>query len=125
MLHHVTREIRPSKLDECLRFYGLLGFEPVAAPDGIAGRAAWLERANTQIHLMFAHDARAERGHLAVVVERYDATVAALEAAGHRVEPRRPHWGSPRAYVRDPAGHLVEVMAFTPGSTAAQAQSSS
>ena len=39
----------------------------------------------------------------------------ALRDAGHDVEPRAEHWGSPRAYVRDPAGNLVELMAFPPG----------
>jgi hypothetical protein len=50
-----------------------------------------------------------------VVVDRYPETVEALSAAGHEVEPRTAHWGSPRAYVRDPAGYLVELMAWAPG----------
>ena len=37
-----------------------------------------------------------------------------LRAAGHAPEPRREHWGSPRACVRDPEGHRVELMAFAP-----------
>jgi catechol 2,3-dioxygenase-like lactoylglutathione lyase family enzyme len=49
-----------------------------------------------------------------VVVDDYDATLTALRAAGHDVEPRAEHWGSPRSYVRDPAGNLVELMAFPP-----------
>ena len=49
------------------------------------------------------------------MVADYAATVEGLEAAGHRVEPRRAHWGSPRSYVRDPAGYLVELMAWPPG----------
>lgn len=53
-------------------------------------------------------------GHIALVVEQYDAVVNALEAAGASVEPRSEYWGSPRAYVRDPAGHLVELMEFAP-----------
>ena len=31
-----------------------------------------------------------------------------------RARPAREHWGSPRCFVRDPAGHVVEVMAFRP-----------
>ena len=68
---------------------------------------------------MFVDEAAvAERrpsGHIGVVVADYAATVEGLEAAGHRVEPRRAHWGSPRSYVRDPAGYLVELMAWPPG----------
>jgi catechol 2,3-dioxygenase-like lactoylglutathione lyase family enzyme len=115
MIQHVTREILPSELDACVVFYGLVGFHPVPVPPGIAGRAVWLEHAGTQIHLAPAADASPQRGHVAIVVERYDATVEELRSRGHEVEPRREHWGAPRAYVRDPAGNLVELMAAAPG----------
>lgn len=114
MIQHVAREIHAAELESCLGFYAILGFAPVPVPEGIAGRAVWLERAGTQVHLLFAADANPEHGHIAVVVDDYQATLGSLRAAGHDVEPRREHWGSPRAYVRDPAGHLVEVMAFAP-----------
>jgi len=114
MIQHVAREITATDLEPCLNFYAILGFSHVPVPDGIAGRAAWLERDGTQIHLLLADDAQPERGHVAVVVENYDDTLRALTDAGHTVEPRRRHWGSPRAFVRDPAGHQVEVMAFAP-----------
>jgi catechol 2,3-dioxygenase-like lactoylglutathione lyase family enzyme len=119
MIQHVTREIRESELESCSSFYRQLGFEPVPAPGGIAGRAVWLEHVGTQIHLMFVDEAvagaRRPSGHVGVVVADYAVTVARLEAAGHHVEPRRAHWGSPRSYVRDPAGYLVELMAWPPG----------
>jgi catechol 2,3-dioxygenase-like lactoylglutathione lyase family enzyme len=119
MIQHVTRQIRPSALDPCVDFYAHLGFEVVPAPPGIAGRATWLERARgectTQIHLMPAADAQPERGHIGIVVDDYEATVAQLRDAGHEVAPRREHWGSPRSYARDPAGNLVELMAWAPG----------
>ena len=118
MIQHVTREILPSELDRATTFYALLGFEPVPVPAGIAGRAMWLERSGTQIHLMFVDEhAAAQRrssGHVGVVVEDYPGTLRRLEAAGHEVEPRREHWGSPRCYVRDPAGYLVELIAWPP-----------
>jgi catechol 2,3-dioxygenase-like lactoylglutathione lyase family enzyme len=115
MIQHVTREIGPSKLEDCVQFYGILGFEPVPEPAGVAGRAVWLERAGTQIHLMFAADPLPEGGHIGVVVQDYPATIERLRAAGYELDHRREHWGSPRAFVRDPAGHLVELMAFGPG----------
>jgi catechol 2,3-dioxygenase-like lactoylglutathione lyase family enzyme len=117
MIHHVNRQIPPSTLDQCVRFYGLLGFKPVPAPEAVAGRAVWLEAAATQVHLMPAADAQPDRGHVAVVVSDYEAVLAELRTAGHEVEPRRKHWGSPRAFVHDPAGHLVELMAFPPPSS--------
>jgi catechol 2,3-dioxygenase-like lactoylglutathione lyase family enzyme len=116
MIQHVAREITPAQLESCLAFYGLLGFEQVPVPDSLASRAAWLERGGTQVHLLFAQDAEPGRGHVAVVVDDYEATLDRLRAAGHEVDPRRAHWDSPRAYVHDPAGHLVELMAFAPRS---------
>jgi catechol 2,3-dioxygenase-like lactoylglutathione lyase family enzyme len=115
MLQHVTREIPPATVDACVRFYGILGFAPVEPPPGIKGRAVWVERAGTQVHLMPRDDASPQSGHVGIVLEHYEATLRRLRDQGHDVEPRREHWGSPRAYVRDPAGNLVEVMAWPPG----------
>jgi len=116
MIQHVARPITAAEVESCLRFYAILGFTQVPVPDGIAGRALWLELAGTQVHLLLDDEAQPERGHIAVVLDDYEATLRALTEAGHDVEPRRQHWGSPRAYVHDPAGHLVEVMAFAPRS---------
>jgi catechol 2,3-dioxygenase-like lactoylglutathione lyase family enzyme len=118
MIHHVTNEIPPSFLDPCVAFYGILGFQQVAVPDAVAGRAVWLESRGAgaqQIHLMPVADAKPAGGHFALVCPDYEATVNALGDAGYPVEPRREHWGSPRSYVRDPAGNLIELMAWPPG----------
>jgi catechol 2,3-dioxygenase-like lactoylglutathione lyase family enzyme len=118
MIHHVTRVVPPARLEACVEFYMLLGFEPVEPPAGIAGRALWLQsRASgprTQVHLMPREGARAELGHLAVVCSEYEETLRRLRDAAHDVEPRREHWGSPRSYAQDPAGNIVELMAFPP-----------
>jgi len=114
MIHHLTREIHAVQLDRCVRFYGLLGFAQVPAPPGIAGRAVWLEHRGTQIHLMPTEDAGPQSGHVGVVLDRYDEIVTQLRDEGFEVEPRREHWGAPRSYVRDPAGNLVELMAWPP-----------
>jgi catechol 2,3-dioxygenase-like lactoylglutathione lyase family enzyme len=115
MIHHVTREVTPQQLDLCEQFYRVLGFHPAQVPTGIAGRARWLERGATQIHLMPRDDAQVQSGHIGIIVEAYDATIEQLRRHGHEIDSRTAHWGSPRAYVRDPAGHLVELMAFAPG----------
>jgi glyoxylase I family protein len=119
LIHHVTRVINPADLDACTAFYGILGFRPVAAPEGIAGRAVWLDAGSQQIHLMFGDGASPEAGHFALVCPDYEATVRALREAGYDVEPRREHWGAPRAYAHDPAGNLVELMAWPPGAAPA------
>ncbi len=115
MIHHVTRETPPSRLDACIAFYSILGFAPVAVPEGIEGRAVWLEsEVGQQIHLMPKPDARPASGHVAIVCPDYDSTLQALRDAGHEVQARREHWGSPRCYVHDPAGNLVELMLSPP-----------
>ncbi len=119
MIHHVTLEVPPASLQHCIDFYACFGFEPVPAPDGIAGRAVWLQTAGRcpgqQVHLMPVADALPSTGHFAIVCPDYQDILERLRAAGHEVEPRRRHWGSRRAFVRDPAGHLVELMAWAPG----------
>ena len=115
MIHHVALETRDDDLGACVAFFALLGFARVDPPPSLRARATWLERDGRQIHLMRADDpVVAPRGHVAVVADDYDATIARLRDAGHEVEPREEHWGAPRAFVRDPAGHVVEVMAFAP-----------
>lgn len=115
LIQHVAVETRREDADACAAFFHLLGFHSVEPPPTLRERALWLKRGPTQVHVMF-RDAPVvpPAGHLAVVVDDYEATLHALRAAGHPVEPRAEHWGSPRAFVHDPAGHVVEVMAFPP-----------
>ena len=115
MIQHVSLETRREDAEACASFFHLLGFADVEPPASLRERARWVQRGPTQVHLLYASDPDVPpHGHIAVVVEEYEDTVAALRRAGHEVEPRAEHWGSPRAYVRDPAGHLVELMAFPP-----------
>ena len=116
VIHHVALEVAPAQERACIAFYSLLGFREVDPPGSLADRAAWLEREDTQIHLLRTDEPAAlPQGHAAVVVPRYEQTLQELQAAGHEPEPRSAHWGSPRAFVHDPAGNRVELMEFPPG----------
>jgi catechol 2,3-dioxygenase-like lactoylglutathione lyase family enzyme len=115
VLQHVAHETREEDVEAVLAFWSLLGFEPVAPPPSLAGRAHWVQRGATQIHLLLTRDPVVPpAGHTAVVAADYDAALEALRAAGHPVEPRPEHWGAPRAFVTDPSGHVVEVMSAPP-----------
>lgn len=115
MLQHVANETRREDVDAVVAFWELLGFARVEEPAGLRDRAIWVERAGTQIHLLLTDDPVVPpSGHAAVVAEDYDATLAALRAAGHPVAPGRQHWGVPRALATDPSGHRVEVMSASP-----------
>jgi catechol 2,3-dioxygenase-like lactoylglutathione lyase family enzyme len=115
VIQHVALETRREDGEEAAAFWRLLGFDPVAPPETLKDRAAWLQRDGTQIHLLW-HDepTAAPEGHVAVVLDDYDGTLERLRAAGHPVDPRTEHWGAPRAFVRSPGGHRVEVMAAPP-----------
>ncbi len=117
MIQHVALEIRTQDAEACVAFWAVLGFEQVVAPGALAQRSTWVQAGPTQIHLLYADEpAVPPEGHVAVVVADHDATLAALRDAGFDPQPRTRYWGSPRAFVRSPAGHRVEVMAFAPGS---------
>ena len=115
MLQHVSIEVAPSRLRECVAFYERLGFHEVEPPGSLAEVSTWVERRGTQVHLLHSDEPVVPpEGHFAVVVDDYEATFAALREAGFEPEPRTQHWGAARAFVRDPAGHRVELMAAPP-----------
>ncbi|MDX6594918.1 MAG: hypothetical protein QOI72_300 [Solirubrobacterales bacterium] len=118
MLQHVGIELQPADLDRAVEFFTLLGFEQVEPPPALAAGFTWLEREGTQIHLMHEpHPTVPERGHLAVVVPDFEATLARLHERGFDARPGRQHWGAPRAHTVAPGGHRVELMAAPPSPT--------
>lgn len=115
MLHHVGIEIRERDVERAVELFELLGFEQVAPPPALAAGFTWVQREGTQVHLMHEEaPVVPSRAHLAVVVEDFDATVAALREHGFEPIPGRPHWGYARAKVAAPGGHWVELMAAPP-----------
>jgi catechol 2,3-dioxygenase-like lactoylglutathione lyase family enzyme len=115
MIQHVAIEIREADAAAYTGFWALLGFERVQPPEALAKRAVWVQRGETQVHLLFAEDPVVPTsGHIAVVAADYEATLQQLRAAGFEPDPRTEYWGSPRCFVRSPSGHRVEVMAFGP-----------
>jgi len=115
VLQHVSLEVPPERVGDCVEFWTLLGFRRVDPPSTLADRATWVERSGTQIHLMHIEAPVVPRqGHAAVVAEDYEEAIARLRHSGFDPEARRQHWGAPRSFVRDPVGHRVEVMAAPP-----------
>jgi catechol 2,3-dioxygenase-like lactoylglutathione lyase family enzyme len=115
MLQHVALETRPADVDAVAAFWELLGFARTEEPPTLRGLAVWLERGASQIHLLLTDEPVVPpAGHAAVVVDDYPATIAALRARGVAAEPRTEHWGVPRTFVTDPAGHRIELMAAPP-----------
>ncbi len=116
-LQHVSLEVAEADADAEEAFWALLGFAPLAVPEGLGDRARWVGRDGTQIHLLLTDAPVAPpQGHAAVVVADFTAAEAALRDGGFPVDPRSEHWGAARAFTRSPAGHRVELMAAPPPS---------
>jgi hypothetical protein len=114
MLHHVGIEVAPAEIEAAAGFFELLGFARVEPPETLR-EFTWLERGGTQVHLMPKEEPTVPSpGHLAVVVDDFEAMVARVRDAGFEVEPKREHWGEPRALAIAPGGHRVELMAAPP-----------
>jgi hypothetical protein len=115
-IQHVALETRRADVGPCIAFYGLLGFTEVPVPDErLKTEARFLQGGPTQIHLLFSDDPVVPRaGHHAIVLDDYAGTLERLRQAGFEPQDREQYWGSPRAKLTDPAGHLVELMEFPP-----------
>ena len=115
MLQHVTLEVQPERVRECVAFWGLLGFAEMVAPPTLRDRFTWVEREGTQIHLVPLADAVAmNQGHVAVLAPDYEAALRALAESGFELREGSNAWDAPRTFVRDPAGNLIEVMSKPP-----------
>jgi hypothetical protein len=114
VLHHVGIEVAPADVEAAVGFFELVGFARVEPPETLR-EFTWLEREGTQVHLMPVEEPTVPSpGHLAVVVDDFDATVSRLRERGSEVAPKREHWGEPRALAIAPGGHRVELMAAPP-----------
>ena len=115
MLQHVTLEVRPDQVRDCVAFWELLGFSELEPPPLLRDRFTWVERNGTHIHLVpVAHPKVPTEGHTAVVAEDAEAAVATLRRNGFQPRPGTNAWDAPRWFVTDPAGHRVEVMSAPP-----------
>lgn len=96
-------------LDSALAFYALLGFDPIPRPDfGFAG--AWLKAGEAQIHLVVADDpAPHVFNHVALWVGDIDSSVDDLRGKGLRVSDPSSVGAGRQAFLKDPAGNLIEL----------------
>jgi hypothetical protein len=117
VLQHVTLEVPPDKVRDCVAFWELLGFIELEPPESLRGRFTWIGKDGTHIHLM-PLDAPAipAQGHTAIVSGDAERDVATLREHGFDPQPGSNAWNAPRWFVHDPAGHRVEVMSAPPPS---------
>ena len=115
-VHHMG--ILVSDVARAMDFYsGVLGLEQIERPDfGFPG--AWYQLGDVQIHLLGqrpdagatpAREGLSPLGrHLALEVEDYEATLAALEARGVEVFGLGAESG--QMFVQDPDGNQIELI---------------
>jgi catechol 2,3-dioxygenase-like lactoylglutathione lyase family enzyme len=113
-LDHVQLAMPPGGEDEAEAFYsGLLGLPRIPKPEALAARGGcWFRRGATAVHLGVEEDFRpARKAHPAFVVRDLAALQVALEAAGLEVRPNPDRGPGTGAYVDDPFGNRIELMA--------------
>src|SRR5690348_9506470 len=112
MLQHVTLEVAPETVRDCVAFWALLGFDEMDPPPLLRGRFTWVQREGTQIHFVpvEAPTQPARQGHVAIVAPDYEAVLQAMAERGVAMREGTNAWDAPRTFVRDPAGHQVEIM---------------
>ena len=117
VLQHVTLEVRPDQVRDCVRFWELLGFTELEPPPLLRDRFTWVGRSDTHIHLVPVDEpAVPTEGHTAVVADDAERTLATLREQGFDPQLGSNAWDAPRWFVHDPAGHRVEVMSAPPPS---------
>lgn len=115
-LNHVSFPVRD--LDRSVRFYeDVLGLVPLPRPN-LPFPGAWLGGDGIQVHLIVPPDGaplgnpppslNPLAGHVAFAIADYDAVVRALHAAG--VETLEAGSEIGQLWVRDPDGHLIELI---------------
>jgi catechol 2,3-dioxygenase-like lactoylglutathione lyase family enzyme len=113
-LDHVQLAMPPEREDEAEAFYSeLLGFERVPKPPALEARGGcWFVLGRTAVHLGVEEDFRpARKAHPAFVVRNLPALEAALQAAGVEVRPNPDAPSGAGAYVDDPFGNRIELIA--------------
>ena len=113
-LDHVQLAMPPGREAEAEAFYsGLLGLERVPKPAPLAVRGGcWFSRGEVAVHLGVEEDFRpARKAHPALAVRDLGALEAALGAAGVEVRANPDSEPGRGAYVDDPFGNRIELIA--------------
>jgi len=113
-LHHVNVTV-PSALEAATKeFYGtVLGLEQVPKPAAARQSGAWYQIGATQLHLSVEDEARGPLSsrHICFAVPDLGEAEKRFREAGVEIIPDpRPMPGTPRFYVRDPGGNLLEIV---------------
>jgi len=112
-LHHVNVTTTPELESETKEFYGVkLGLQQVPKPAAARRSGAWYQIGSNQLHLSVENEPRGPLSsrHVCFTVSDLAEAEQRFRQAGVEIIPdARPVPGSPRFYVRDPAGNQLEI----------------
>jgi catechol 2,3-dioxygenase-like lactoylglutathione lyase family enzyme len=109
-VQHVALEV--DDLDAALSFYqGVLGLQLAPRPEALGPNGAWIDTGVGQIHLTAVdpYVATTSSQHLALEVDDIEVAVARLREAGVEVSDWFDLGAGRQAFLRDPAGNLLEI----------------
>jgi catechol 2,3-dioxygenase-like lactoylglutathione lyase family enzyme len=112
-LHHVN-VTAPAELEAAAKhFYAsVLGLKQIPKPATSRQSGAWYEIGENQLHLSVEDEARGQlsSGHICFAISDLTEAEQKFRDAGVEIIPDpRPNPKSPRFYVRDPGGNLLEI----------------
>ena len=111
---HVQLAMPPGREDEARAFYvGTCGMTELPKPAELAKRGgAWFASGELQLHVGVEADFRpSAKAHPALRCADLDGLVARLRAAGYDVRDDASVPGTRRAFVNDPFGNRIELIA--------------
>lgn len=112
-LHHVNVTVSSELESVTKQFYGaVVGLKQIPKPPTSRQSGAWYQIGETQLHLSVADepDGRSSSGHVCFAISDLAEAENRFREAGVEIIPDpQPAPGSPRFYVRDPGGNLLEI----------------
>ena len=111
---HVNVTVSPEMEEATKHFYGqLLGLEQIEKPDGPRKYVgAWYQAGNVQLHLSVEENGRNNDSdrHVCYLVDDVVETEQRLRSAAVEIiaDTERPS-ATPRFFIRDPGGNLIEI----------------
>ena len=113
-IHHIQLAMPRGEEERGRAFYGdLLGLTEIPKPATLNERGGlWFQIGALELHLGIEDDFRpAKKAHPGLLVDDLPTLVTRLEAAGHATKPDNLLAGYDRAYVHDPFGNRIELLA--------------
>ena len=112
-LHHVNVTVPAEFEDAAKQFYGsVLGLKQIPKPPAARQSGAWYQIGNTQLHLSVEDEEQSlsSRHVCFTVSDLAEAEQRFREAGVEIIADPRPNPKSPRFYVRDPGGNMLEIV---------------